>query len=229
VKNKIATLQSEFEGSFKERHDEIAGALLGVLSGEHLLLLGPPGTAKSLLASKVCDAVEGGHLFYYLLTRFTTPEEIFGPLSLQALEQDRYSRKTEGYLPESHIAFLDEIFKANSSILNSLLTLLNERKFHNGQEVVEVPLLSVFGASNELPEEEEGLEALYDRFLIRYVVGNVQDETNFRELVLSDVEGFQPSVRLKLSEIDGIQTKSRKVKVDEDVQNILVELRKLLA
>ncbi len=191
MKNKILPLLSEFENSFKERSEEISGAFLAILSGEHVLFLGPPGTAKSLLTRKVCEAIEGGSLYYYLLTRFTTPDEIFGPLSLKALQQDEFSRRIEGYLPTAHIAFLDEIFKANSSILNSLLTILNERKFHNGLKVLDIPLLSVFGASNELPEKEESLEALYDRFLFRYFVSYVQDETNFKELIHGGAEDFK--------------------------------------
>ena len=193
MKEKISAVASEFNGYFIERSEEINCALLSVLSGEHILYLGPPGTAKSLLAKNVCDAVDGGQFYYYLLTRFTTPEEIYGPLSLKALQQDEFRRKIDGYLPTANIAFLDEIFKSNSSILNSLLTILNERKFHNGQEVVDVPLLSVFGASNELPEEDESLQALYDRFLFRCVMEYVQDDSNFEELVFKDGE-FKSSV-----------------------------------
>src|SRR2546426_4293199 len=112
LKEKIRTLKSELEQQFVERDDEIAGALLGLLAGEPLLFLGPPGTAKSLLATKVCDAVDGGRFFYYLLTRFTTPDEVFGPLSIKSLQEDRFHRVTDKALPAADIAFLDEIFKA---------------------------------------------------------------------------------------------------------------------
>ena len=123
---KIKKIIGELDSSFVERKKAVRLCLLAMLSGEHAVLLGPPGTAKSLLVRTICDAIEGGSYFDYLLTRFTTPDEIFGPLSIKKLEEDIYERKTKSYLPEAHIAFLDEIFKANSSILNSLLTLINE-------------------------------------------------------------------------------------------------------
>lgn len=173
----------------------------------------------------MCEAFDG-YFFYYLLTRFTTPEEVFGPLSLKALQQDDYNRKTEGYLPTAQVAFLDEIFKSNSSILNSFLTILNERKFHNGNRILDVPLLSAFGASNELPEENESLEALYDRFLFRCQVRYVEDEGNFIDLLFGDAEHFKPTVQLSLGMVRELQTRSREVGVDEDVKKIILETRR---
>lgn len=154
-----------------ERDMEVRLMLLAALCGEHLLLLGPPGTAKSELSRRL-SSLTGGVYFERLLTRFSVPEELFGPLSIKGLEQDEYTRKTDGYLPTAEVAFIDEIFKANSAILNALLTLLNERLFDNGAERLPVPLLCLVGASNELPESEE-LDALYDRFLIRKSVDQV--------------------------------------------------------
>lgn len=223
---KIRTLSQELNRNFKERDDEIAGSLLAMISGEHVLFIGPPGTAKSMLAREMCRCIDGGNFFYYLLTRFTTPDEIFGPLSLSSLQADIFSRKVEGYLPSANVSFLDEIFKANSSILNSLLTVLNERRYHNGSEILEVPLLSVFGASNELPEENESLEALYDRFLFRYYIGYVQDETNFVEMIMGHAEDFTPSVRLTLDEIASMQRGAGGILLDDDVLDSLVTLRK---
>ncbi|MDW5561950.1 MAG: AAA family ATPase [Methanomassiliicoccus sp.] len=224
--SKIQILSEELNRNFKERDDEIAGSLLAMISGEHVLFIGPPGTAKSMLAREMCGCIRGGNFFYYLLTRFTTPDEIFGPLSLASLQADIFSRKIGGYLPSANVSFLDEIFKANSSILNSLLTILNERRYHNGSEILEVPLISVFGASNELPEENESLEALYDRFLFRYYIGYVQDETNFVELIMGHAEDFAPSVRLALDEIWEIQREAGSVPIDNDVLDSLVTLRK---
>ncbi|RME56807.1 MAG: AAA family ATPase, partial [Deltaproteobacteria bacterium] len=182
VGQKIRRIRSELQGRFLEREREVDGALMALLSGQHLLLIGPPGTAKSMLADELCKRIEDAVYFQWLLTRFTTPEEVFGAVSLKGLEQDEYRRVTAGKLPECDIAFLDEVFKANSSILNALLTLINERKFHNGREVVQVPLLTLFGASNELPEEDE-LTALYDRFLLRYQVSYLRETFNFLKML----------------------------------------------
>ncbi|BDA42736.1 probable ATPase RavA [Coccomyxa sp. Obi] len=171
LKQKIlATIQDLKEGLL-EREMEVRLLLLAALAGEHLLLLGPPGTAKSELARRMAR-LTGGRYFERLLTRFSVPEELFGPLSMKGLEDDQYVRQIDGYLPTSEVAFIDEIFKANSAILNALLTLLNERLFDNGNQRLRVPLLCLVGASNELPESEE-LDALYDRFLIRRHVAQV--------------------------------------------------------
>jgi len=226
VNNWVNKNATDFNRYFKERDAEINGSLLALLAGEHVLLLGPPGTAKTLLANKICETIEGGNFFHYLLTRFSTPEEVFGPLSLKALERDEFSRRVEGYLPTAHVALLDEIFKANSSILNSLLTVLNERKYHNGKELMEVPLFSVFGASNELPEEDESLEALYDRFLFRYRVDYIQHEENLEKLIFENAEDFEPSTKLPIEEIREIQKRAKNLPVDPEVRTIVKGLRR---
>ena len=127
AREKLKNIREELKQTFLERSDLIDGALAALLSSHHLLIIGPPGTAKSMLADELCRRIDGANYFQWLLTRFTTPEEIFGAVSLKALEQDDYRRVTTRKLPEAHIAFLDEIFKANSSILNAILTLINER------------------------------------------------------------------------------------------------------
>ena len=166
--------------------------LLAALSGEHLLLLGPPGTAKSELSRRLA-ALTTGRYFERLLTRFSVPEELFGPLSMKGLENDEYVRQVEGYLPTAEVAFIDEIFKANSAILNALLTLLNERLFDNGTARSAVPLLTLVGASNELPESEE-LDALYDRFLIRRHVSQVSADALGRLALLAAGGGAASAV-----------------------------------
>jgi MoxR-like ATPase len=223
--DKLSTLMIELREQFVEREEEIAGALLAMLSGEHVLFIGPPGTAKSQMAKVMCERLRGGSFYYYLLTRFTSPEEVFGPLSLSSLQRDEFRRRTEGYLPQANIAFLDEIFKANSSILNSLLTILNERRFHNGNEVVDVPILSVYGASNEFPNEEEGLAALYDRFLYRFFITNVHDEGNFLK-VLTSTNGTSARTTIGLEDIERIKNDALSVKVGEEVLQAYLSLRK---
>ncbi|AKB29166.1 MoxR-related protein [Methanosarcina siciliae T4/M] len=228
LKETLLEVKSEFTNYFKEREAEINGSLLAVLSGENLLFLGPPGTAKTQLARGICQTIEGGNFFNYLLTSFSTPEEIFGPLSLKALEADEFRRNINGCLPTAHVALLDEIFKASSAILNSLLTILNERKYHNGREIADVPLLSVFGASNELPEEDESLEALYDRFLFRYRLSYIQDDENFKNLLFREPDDFKPAASIQVSEIEKLRKSSNSLPVDPDVEVIITELRKNL-
>lgn len=171
VKQKLERAIDALQRGLVERDVEVRLLLLAALSGEHILLIGPPGTAKSEVGRRLSKVIQGTY-FERLLTRFSVPEELFGPLSMRALEEDKYLRQTRGYLPEAEVAFIDEIFKANSAILNTLLTILNERLFDNGSARIPIPLVSLVGASNELPESEE-LAALYDRFLLRRQVRQV--------------------------------------------------------
>ncbi len=189
---RLRALIDTLEAGLLERSAAVRLALLSALAGEHVLLIGPPGTAKSELARRLHRAFDGARYFERLLTRFSTPEELFGPLSLKALEHDRYERLTDGYLPTASIAFLDEVFKANSAILNALLTLLNEREFDNGSSRTRTPLISVIGATNEVPQDE-ALLAFYDRFLVRVPVAAVSDASFVQLLALAPAHARAPA------------------------------------
>ena len=224
-REKLLALREELRQAFLERDELIDGALAALLSAQNLLVVGPPGTAKSMLADELCRRIEGAGYFQWLLTRFTAPEELFGAVSLKGLEQDDYRRVTTGKLPEAHIAFLDEVFKANSSILNSLLTIINERRFHNGQHVRDAPLITLFGASNELPEDDE-LTALYDRFLLRFVVDYIQED--YRFLRMLEAPPPDARVRITLDELNAMQREASAQPAPGHVHRAMAEIRRQL-
>ncbi|MCA9696914.1 MAG: AAA family ATPase, partial [Myxococcales bacterium] len=141
------------EAQFLGKEEMIRLLFVSAVAGEHMVMVGPPGTAKSALVRAFADTIDAKY-YDYLLTRFTEPNEIFGPVDIQAFRQGSYRRRIEGMLPESEIAFLDEIFKANSAILNSLLGVLNSRRFSHGNTTMAVPLISMFAASNEVPNDD---------------------------------------------------------------------------
>src|SRR5215471_277736 len=163
--NRLAQLARALESRFLGKDEVIRLLLIATIAGEHAVLIGPPGTAKSALIRMFSRLIHAQY-FEYLLTRFTEPNEIFGPVDIAAFREGRYERRTEGMLPQAEIVFLDEVFKSNSAILNALLTLLNERRYTSGGAVIRCPILSCFGASNEVPTDET-LSAIFDRFLLR--------------------------------------------------------------
>ena len=217
----LEQLRTDLAARFPERKDVIDGSLAAFLAGEHVLLLGPPGTAKSALARAIAQAF-GGTYFERLLTKFSTPEELFGAISLKALEQDRFARVTAGKLPEAQFAFVDEVFKANSAILNSLLTLVNERVFHNDGQPVSCPLVTMFGASNELPEGKE-LEAMFDRFLLRFETGYLLRPANLK-LVLTSPDAGACSV-MTMPDLRRAQADAAKVVVTDETVDALIQIR----
>lgn len=189
VAERLKDAASTLNAQFLDKHEIVRLVLISAIAGEHMVLIGPPGTAKSALLRTFAKLVDARY-FEYLLTRFTEPNELFGPVDMMAFREGRYTRRVEGMLPEAEIVFLDEIFKSNSAILNSLLTILNERRFASGPEQRAVPLISVFGASNEVPNDEH-MAAIFDRFLIRVVSENL-DSFHFHSLI---ERGLQQELR----------------------------------
>ena len=228
MKEKIVNILLELNSGLIEREEHIKIALLTMLAGENLLLVGPPGTAKSEISRRLASVISDADEYEYLLTKFTTPDELFGPISISKLQEDIYERKTEGYIPNVNIVFLDEIFKANSSILNSLLTILNERIFHDGNKKKETKILSFIGASNELPKENPELQALYDRFLTRIFIDYISEE-NKGKLLLSPnkkFEGISLDNRLKMNEIEKFHNDLEKVEISQDILSAILKISK---
>jgi MoxR-like ATPase len=182
---RLAQIARSLEGRFLGKDEVIRLLIVAAIAGEHAVLIGPPGTAKSALIRTFARLIQANY-FEYLLTRFTEPNEIFGPVDIGAFREGRYERRTEGMLPEAEIVFLDEVFKSNSAILNALLTLLNERRYTSGGHVLKCPLLSAFGASNEVPGDET-LTAIYDRFILRIRNDNL-DAYHFQDLLQKGLE-----------------------------------------
>lgn len=186
---------------FLDKQEIIRLLVIAAIAGEHMVLVGPPGTAKSAMIRMFARLVDARY-FEYLLTRFTEPNELFGPVDIKEFREGRYTRRTENMLPEAEIVFLDEIFKSNSAILNSLLHIINERKYSNGPEVRDVPLISMYAASNEVPNDES-LSAMFDRFLLRVLSENL-DSYHFHELM---TRGVSNEIRSMTGKHEGLDAR----------------------
>lgn len=190
LRDKLVAFRELMNMHLIERSEEIDAVLVALVAGENALFVGDPGTAKSMLSTMICDWIAGVK-FEVLLSRFTTPEEVFGPISVVGLKNDEYRRILDGRMAQAHVAFLDEVFKASSAILNTLLQVLNERRMTNGTTVIDCPLKFVLGASNEWPDDAEELNALFDRFLIRRTVKTIQTARGRTKLLWSPVDAKQ--------------------------------------
>ena len=236
VRQRIKKLLELLNTGLYEKEDAIRLALLSAVAGESIFFLGPPGTAKSMISSRIHHAFkEETKYFEYLMNEFSTPDEIFGSVKLKGLDEGIYEKNTNGYLPEANIAFLDEIWKSGPAILNTLLTIINEKKFRNGNKVEKVPLQILLAASNELPKEKAGLEALYDRFIIRTMVNPVslENEKSFfdlcessgKELVIT--ESMKPNL-LTIEEVQNWSEKINGIILTDKIKDVIMEIRREL-
>ena len=216
-------LLREMNRGIYEKETEISLSLLAALAGESIILLGPPGVAKSMVARQLKNAFRDAHSFEYLMSRFSTPDEIFGPVSIQKLKtSDTYERAVDGYLPTADVVFLDEIWKAGPAIQNTLLTVINEKIFRNGNREMHLPLKLLVAASNELPAKGEGLEALWDRFVIRIESRPIKMEKNFRAMLL-EVKSEERRVKNSIAETTDLFSSSEAVSSSSDtVSSVLI-------
>lgn len=228
MNNKFLTLEKELKEQYFEREDVVRGMMVAMIARGNVLVLGPPGTAKTDLAQCLCTQLHG-KFFSRLLTKVSAPEELFGPLSLKALENDEYRRVISGKLPEADVAVIDEIFKCNSAVLNTLLPILNERVyFDDSGQGKPISLLLLVGLSNELPEggTDGELSALWDRFDLRYVVGYLRDERSFGAML--SLSGNKINTTISLAEVRQAQHQAAIVKITEPVLQAQVKLWKEL-
>ena len=242
--DRIAALKNALSEGLYEKDEALRLALLAAIAGESIFFLGAPGCAKSMLARRIVKAFKtdgNGSILYFetLLNQFSTPEDVFGNISLKGLNgegesgKEEYRRLTENMLPEADIAFIDEIWKASPAILNTLLTIINERKFHNGSKVQNVPLKALLAASNELPAKNRGLEALYDRFILRLPIGFIQNEDSFFDMVEGSSSEFELSDEIKKLQISNKDLESWKTQIDtvqlsEEARAVISAIRKEL-
>lgn len=224
LQSRFAELEDVLNIEVLERRHEIRALQLAMIAGVHIFLLGSKGVAKSLLIDRTCAYISGVRKFKKMMTRFTTPEEVNGPIMLSGLERDEFIRKIEGYLPTAQLAFLDEGFKANSSILNALLMAINERQYEHGTDLISIPLATMFIASNELPQDES-LGALYDRLLFRFEVQPIRDASNFARM-LKTVRPENPTAILTWDEILVAQKEAAQVVVPDSVIDAVTGLRR---
>lgn len=233
VQKRIESLLSEISKGLYEKEHLLALGVLCAIAGESYFLLGLPGTAKSEVSRRLKLIFKDATSFEYLMSRFSTPDEIFGPVSIKKLkDNDTYERQVEGYLPSADVVFLDEIWKAGPAIQNSLLTVLNEKIFTNGNTKISLPMKLLVAASNEIPEEGSGLEAIWDRFLLRVISESVKDESNFYKMIT----GSQ-NLTINIPEENLIteklfsewQDEIKNVVIPESILLYLTQLRKLFS
>ncbi len=224
IVTKLNAIKNELNNEFVERQDLIEIMLLAIATGSNLLMLGDPGTAKSKISKAVCNRIENSKFFEWMLNKSSDPAEILGSFSIKGMENDEFRRNTVGKLPEANIAFIDEVYKSNSPTLNALLTIMNEHIFYNNSKPVQVPLISMFAASNE-PPEDDTLLALHDRFLFRIKVDYVHNASGKKKMFnnyIYERAGINVNdnfTTVTIDEINALQNKSKSIPISKNIIN----------
>lgn len=222
---KFKGLQTTLTDAYAERDNEVESGLLVLLAKKHLLTIGPPGTAKSQLAHDLSLAF-GVPYFRKLFGKHTSPEEVFGPWDLRKLKEGQFTRVSDRMAQTGHIQFWDEIFKSSSAIRNDLLTLMNERLYDHGTDNYTVPLMTVFAASNELPDDSEESGAFFDRFLMRQFVDYIRDPAQFVRMLR--MQKREQPVAISADELRKAQEEVEEIRVPELIERSILGLRNTL-
>ena len=241
IRERMSKLLDKMREGIVDKDESTRLSLLCAVAGENIFFMGPPGTAKSMISSRLHKIFKADtQYFEFLMSKYSSPEEIFGPIKLEGLDRGVYKRRTDGYLPTAHIAFLDEIWKSGNGILNSLLTIINEKKFRNGPAETagekadeklgkygKVPLQICLAASNEFPAS--GLSALYDRFTVRTYVNPVKTDKDLFDLCKNSSEDLDVSdvkdILLDVDEIKKWQDEIKKIGIPQEIQDVIVGIR----
>ena len=228
-KEKINSIIKKLSEGLYEKEDIISFTFLCALAGKSVFLYGPPGTAKSLIVRRIASAFKDSKYFGQLMNRFTTPEDVFGPVSLSKLKEDKFERQTEGYLPKANFVFLDEIWKSSPAILNTLLTIINEKIYRNGSVEEKVPLKILAAASNETPPKGQGLDAMYDRFIMRLLVNPAEDIDNFKSLIVDKDIDFNADLdeedKISAEYLESLKSNIEEVEVPSNIINIIISIK----
>jgi|AntRauTorckE6833_2_1112554.scaffolds.fasta_scaffold00209_39 MoxR-like ATPase len=226
---KMRDIENELNLFHVERTEEIRGLSLAIIANTNVLLLGDPGVGKSLLIKDFSKRIVESDYFEWLVGKFTTPDELFGTYSLTSLQEGKFERHTEGMLSEAHVVFLDEIWKCNNGVINSLLSVMNERVFHNHGKQIKVPTILLAGASNELPEANDHLDAALDRFILKFKVDTIQEDANLVKMMQNSLEGTRvKEASITLDEVHTLQKLRSEVTVPLSVLKAFVKIKNAL-